>query len=532
MSIVGRNLVWLLMTQLASWAMTLATLLIVPDALGRVDLGKLGFALAYVGFFQLVASLGTSTFIVKEIARDHALVGPYVVNGVVLKIGLALVLSFAALGFGALRGYDRELMALIALGCVSMLFAVVNEMFVGGLSGMSRMAKPAVFTAAQVYVSGIGGILIVKAGYGLVAYAAWLTLSGIVPVLATGRLVWPHLRGHWHIDPQLWRILIRGGLPFFVIVALNVVYSTIGIPILRAISGDGAVGDYDLAVRWATIPIFVSTAVAAAYFPAFSAEAAKDPTEFASLVRRAMRIVLLVSIPAGIGLSLVAGDIIAQFHTVQFERAIPVLRIAALEVPFAALDTVLAMALVASEKARRFVIVGAVAAVLNPIACVIVIRIADDRGNGATGLAIASLVTELFIMAGTVRLLPRSVVDGRTVRWCLRCAAAAIAMVPAVWLANDQPLIVEAFVGIVAYGVASLAFGTVSMATVRGVVHQVLDAVGLARPQPVTRSDDGATDLGGHLHTEPGGQDRGGGDERAGERASVVRPDDHRPEHE
>ena len=532
MSIVGRNLVWLLMTQLASWVMSLATLLIVPDALGREDLGKLGFALAFVGFFQLVASLGTSTFIVKEIARDHALVGSYVVNGVVLKVGLALVLTAAALGFGAFRGYDSQLMALIGLGCVSMLFSVVNEMFVGGLSGMSRMAMPAVFTAAQVYVSAIGGILIVKAGYGLVAYAAWLTASGIVPVLATGRLVWPYLRGHWRIDPRLWRILIMGGLPFFVIVALNVVYSTIGIPILRAISGDGAVGDYDLAVRWATIPIFVSTAVAAAYFPAFSAEAAKDPTEFASLVRRAVRIVLGVSVPAGIGLSLVAGDIIDQFHTAQFAEAIPVLRIAALEVPFAALDTVLAMALVASEKARRFVVVGAVAAVLNPIACVIVIRIADDRGNGATGLAIVSIVTELFIMVGTVRLLPRTVFDRRTVVWCLRCWTAALAMVPVVWIANEQPLVVEALVGVVVYGVASLVLGTVSLATVRGGVHQVLEAVGFARPQPATRSDDGAADLGSDLHAEPGGQDRGGGEERVGEHSSVVRPHDHRPEHE
>ncbi len=277
----------------------------------------------------------------------------------------------------------------------------------------------------------------------------------------------------------------------------------------------------------------MSTAVAAAYFPAFSAEAAADETEFASLVDRAARIVLGVSIPAGIGLSLLAGDIITQFNE-GFPESIPTLRIAALEVPFAALDTVLAIALVASDRARRFFVIAAAAAVLNPIACIIGINIADGRGNGATGLAIVSIVTEIFIMIGTLLLLPRAILDRATVWWCGRCAIAAIAMVPVVLLAADQPMVVKALIGAAVYAVASFALGTVSIGVARSGVHQVLEAVGLARPtpSPATRSDDGAADLGGDLHTESGGQDRGGGDERVDERPSLVRPHDHRPEHE
>jgi O-antigen/teichoic acid export membrane protein len=71
MSLVRKNIFWLLVSQGATWVATLATLLIVPNRLGSTEFGTFGFATGYVQFFTLVAGLGTSIYLSRAIARDH-----------------------------------------------------------------------------------------------------------------------------------------------------------------------------------------------------------------------------------------------------------------------------------------------------------------------------------------------------------------------------------------------------------------------------------------------------------------------------
>ena len=98
MSAVNRNLVWLLISQagdvgdepssrcsscLGSWA--------------RRRSARTASSVAYVGFFGLAVGLGTSTFLVREIARDHSVVPSYLFNAMVLKLVLTTVLGGVAM---------------------------------------------------------------------------------------------------------------------------------------------------------------------------------------------------------------------------------------------------------------------------------------------------------------------------------------------------------------------------------------------------------------------------------------------------
>ena len=62
----------------------------------------------------------------------------------------------------------------------------------------------------------------------------------------------------------------------------NLIYGTIDVPILDFISGDDAVAWYAVAYRWVGIPVFIATAVVAAYFPRFSAHGKARSPEFAA----------------------------------------------------------------------------------------------------------------------------------------------------------------------------------------------------------------------------------------------------------
>ena len=85
MNLIRRNILWLLVSQLATWTATFAALVIVPNKLGSTDFGTLAYARRVQSFFTLIAGLGTSLFLSRAIARDYSLMGSYIWNGVLLK---------------------------------------------------------------------------------------------------------------------------------------------------------------------------------------------------------------------------------------------------------------------------------------------------------------------------------------------------------------------------------------------------------------------------------------------------------------
>ena len=70
MNMIRRNLVWLLFAQTATWVVSISLLLVAPRVLGDRMFGDLSFVIVFVSFFELVANMGTNTFVIKSIARD------------------------------------------------------------------------------------------------------------------------------------------------------------------------------------------------------------------------------------------------------------------------------------------------------------------------------------------------------------------------------------------------------------------------------------------------------------------------------
>ncbi|NNE11571.1 MAG: flippase [Ilumatobacter sp.] len=476
MSKVGRNMLWLLASQLATWAASLVTVIVAPDLLGSADFGALSYAQGFVMFFTLVAGLGTSTLLSRAIARDEELAGPYVWNGIVLKVVLGSACAVAAVSLAYALGNRGETLTLIVILSGGMIAHVIGEVAAGALFGLQRMAGVSFWLVIQVYLQTVLGVLVLVLGGGVVAYGLVLTGSALLPVFAQLWLIAPQVRGHLHLDRAIWRLLLTGGVPLMALAFFNVIYGTVNVPILHFIAGEQQVGWYSLAARWVGIPVFITTAVSAAYFPEFAKHGRSLSPEFAPLVNRAIGIVLLVVTPGAVGIALVADDLIRLLYSDgEFERSIVLIRILAIQMPITAMDTLLAHALVASDRLNRYLAVSAGAAVLNPIACVVTIQLMQERyGNGAIGTALVMVATELFVMFGAWRLRSSGVVDGAVLRHVGRIVLASAAMAAVVLVLRDRHLVVQIAAGAATYAIAAPAFGAVSLREIRDVRERVL----------------------------------------------------------
>jgi O-antigen/teichoic acid export membrane protein len=477
-----RNIAHLLVFQVLTWLVSFVFLIYGPRHLGSAAIGAATYAIAYVGFFALFAGLGTSTLLVRDIARDHSRLSQYVYNATLLKLVTVVVVPIVGIGFAVLIGNSGDRLTLIVLGFIGMAFATLSEVAVGALNGLEIISRPAFLGVVQVYIANGIGILALAMGYGVIVWGAIVTFSAFVPLVASFWMLRPHLQRPVHFDPKVWRHLFRDGIPLMTLVVFNVIYGTIDIPILGAITDDHTVGLYGVAYRWVGIPIFITTAVVTSYFPRFSAHGSPLTPEYPRLVNQSVRIVMLAAVPSSIGLAMVADDLVHLVYTPEFYGSISLIQILALHIPLAAMDTVLASALIAANRQRRYLYVALGAAILNPIACVLLIHWADNRfGNGAIGAAIVTVVTETYILVGALRLRVRGVFDRASTENVIRIIAAGLVMVPLLFLGGSLPLLVQVALGVASYPLALLLFRAVTVDEVR----RLLASLPFRRRRPV-----------------------------------------------
>ena len=245
-------------------------LVVVPNKLGSTDFGTFGYAAG------IRAVLRTGR---RDWARRFSCLGPSPATTaswartsgtrVLLKLAVWAVLSHRPLSAwptpSATVGRPSSSSRSIARGCCPYL---LSEVFFGALTGMQRIARPAMWTVVQIYFQTVVGILVLELGGGVVAYAVVVSIGGrCIPMVATALMVRPLVRGHRVFDFRIWRLLVVGGAPLLALAFLNLIYGTLDVPILHAIAGSEPVGWYAVALRWVGIPIFITTAVVTAYYP-------------------------------------------------------------------------------------------------------------------------------------------------------------------------------------------------------------------------------------------------------------------------
>jgi O-antigen/teichoic acid export membrane protein len=464
--------------QLISWVATAALTIVIPRYLGDVSLGRLAFALATTTTLGLLADIGITTYLGKEIARGRLPPASLLANALAMRIPLALVAAIASIAIVVYGGQDEESRALVYACSVAMILDSAGNVLLATLQGLGRLRAMALtlVTTKVVYAAlGIGSLI---AGFGSMgvafAGAASLAVGGAMSLRAVRASLPVRLR----VSLPEWRAIASRSLPFLVWQAGLVVYSTIDVVMLTFLTRDAVVGWYAAAERIVTITAFVPSVVMTVVFPALSA-ASHDPQAFGKLARRTLHSVVLVSLPLASGMMLVAGPLLDAFgYPPSFANSVLPLQLLALHIPLAAADTLIGSILVASDRQRQWAATAVAAAILNPLLNVAAIPLTQDIfGNGAVGASAVTTTTEVFMMIAGLRLMPRGVIDGATLVRLGKIVLAGALMAIAVWPVHQLALAIPVAVGALTYAAASLALRTFSIGEARAVIGHLRQRV-------------------------------------------------------
>ena len=372
--------------------------------LGTVGIGKVNYASSIISYFSLIASLGISTYAVREGARirdDKEKFNKFakeILNINLCTTVISYILLIIFLKLPVLTGY-KTLLVIFSAGIVfttigmEWLFVIQEE--------YSYITKRAVLFQ---FLSLVLLFLLVRSKEDYFWYAA-------LTVISSGGSAILNL---WHSRKFIdWREKYayeykKHLKPIFFIFGTSLassIYMTMDTTMLGAMKGDSAVGIYTAAVK---VNLVISTligTISSTILPRVSYYIGNGlKREYEKLMKSSMDVLLMISVPAVIGMICTSDILIFLFSGKDFIGGTTAAKILSAKVLVGAVNRVFAYQICTPYKKDKEVLIStAGGAVFNLLANGILIPIA-----GVNGAAIATLFSELvvfLILAGYARKL-------------------------------------------------------------------------------------------------------------------------------
>jgi O-antigen/teichoic acid export membrane protein len=200
-----------------------------------------------------------------------------------------------------------------------------------------------------------------------------------------------------------------------------------------------------------------------AVFPALSRMQVSDSDSSIKLTRLSFDLLNLVAIPIGLGLLVIADQLVVLVFGPDFAGSGPVLMVFGIVLIFMYQNTIIGMTLIAADRQKPWTRVIVIAALLSvPLDLVFIPWCQQVFNNGAIGGALAFVVTEIFMLTAGIRLLPKGTLNQDNLSYALRTVLAGLIMLVSIWWLRDRFLLIPIAVGVVVYLVCSFSLRLVT----------------------------------------------------------------------
>lgn len=428
-STVSENVAVLFIRQLFTWASTFVLLLFLPRYLGSENFGKFYLGQSLAAIFMVMIDFGGRYWITKEVSRHRDVVGQIMVDASALR-GLLWLFSVVAMNFyAAIAGYENTTRIVIAVFSVGLLWDAATKVIWSCYQGFEIMKYATYSSIASSAFISIVGVTALIMGVGPIGFSVVTVLGGLLSFIIcalfipTMTLIIPKVDFRNLIDH------LKHGLPYFLNTLFTTIYYRIDTVMLSLLTPTVVVGWYGASYRFFDALMFVPSILTIAVFPAMSRIFGEGDSISRSF-QKSLDFLFLLGVPISIGVFTFSKEIIDLFFGLsEFGPSVLVLKVFACGMIMVYIDFLLGITLLASDKQRQLSFVSLGALFINVGLNYMFIPIAQYMvGNGGIGSALATLITEFFVMFSMLMLLPKIIIEQSGITIQLKTLAAGLIM--------------------------------------------------------------------------------------------------------
>lgn len=393
MSSLAKNTFYNIVYKCLNMLFPLVTTIYVSRILLPVGIGRVSSAQNIVQYFVIIAALGIPTYGIKKVAecgsdkerRSKVFFELFVINSIST---ILCTLVYVLMVHNVTYFYDKKVLSLVV--GVQLVANVINvDWFYQGIEEY-RFIMIRSFIVKVLALCSV--LMFVKTQNDFIIYALISALSAVanyifniinirkyIIVRKQQLLLGPHIKSVMYLLAAT--------------IAIEI-YTLADTTMLNLMKGDEVVGYYTSAMKIVGIIRTLIAAICAVYLPKLSYYYANDEKEkFYSLAKNGINILLTFSIPAAVGLNLLAKDCVAIIFGNTFSGSIMVMQILSISIITVALSNFMGYQILVTAGKEKIVMISTViAAVINIIMNYFLII-----PYAHYGAAIASVVSEGFI---------------------------------------------------------------------------------------------------------------------------------------
>lgn len=374
----------------------------VGRVLGPSGTGKVDFATSVVGYFALIAQLGTPTYGIRACAKvrdDKRLLSKTVIELFTINIVMTII-SYVLLGLAIffVPKFQTDKCLLLIISSTMFFNAIGIEYLYRGLEQYSYITLRSLVFKAIAFIS---IFLLIKKAEDYVVYGA-ITIfatsaSNIMNLLHSRKMVSLKKIGKLDIKQHIKPILL-----FLAMSCATTIYLCLDRVMLGFIKSDVDVGYYGAAVKIKSILVGIVTSLGAVLLPRASYYVEHGlMDEFRKITTKALRFVFVVSTPLMIFFIIFARSGILVVSGEEYIPAVPAMQFIMPTLLFIGITNILGIQILIPLGKERYVLYSEIAGAIIDL----VLNIWLIPAYGATGAAVGTVVAEFAVLIVQVVLL-------------------------------------------------------------------------------------------------------------------------------
>jgi O-antigen/teichoic acid export membrane protein len=375
----------------------LVVVAVVARHLGPADFGLLSYAFALASLFAIVGHLGLDSLIVRELVLEPEKATNVLGTVFTMKVAAYLLAALALLVYTTLlKNHSQTEVHLLYLAAASIALAPAMT-FTSWFHAKVLARYVSISGTLALLVAGFGKLALVFVGAGVIAIAA-MNVVQIVFAAAIGIFFYIRIKGppltSWEFSPEAARALLSESWMIFLGSIFAVIYLKIDQVMLRWLVGPQEVGVYAVAAQLSEAAYFIPTAIVASVFPKLIELRKTDEVAFHLRLQTLFDLLALAALAVLLSVLLLGESIVTVIFGAPYYKAVPILVVHILAVPFIFLRFAFSKWIIIEEFAVFSLITQGLGALMNVVLNMVLIPYI--AGLGAAMATVASYATASY----------------------------------------------------------------------------------------------------------------------------------------
>lgn len=421
---IAKNTIVLLISQVIMYGLAFLYTIYSARYLGVEGFGILSFALAFTGIFNVLADLGLSTLTTRDVSRDTTLTNKYVVNIIFIKIILGIITFLLTATTVNLLNYPKETTYIVYIISLSIIVGNFSIILYPIFQAYQKMEYQALSQILNSFVLFISALFAISQGFDIVKFATIYLTTNLI-VLIYNFIVYFLKFGmiKINIDFKFWRYLIKEALPLSLSLIFSTITFRIDTVILSSIINNTAVGLYTASYKLMEATLFIPMVLSIAVLPVFSNFYLSSKKSLEISYEKSIKYLIILGLPASVGTTLLAREIIILIYGQGFTDSIISLQILIWTIPFIFLTYIFKVFFVSTNKQTVLLKIIIINMIFN-----IILNITLIPNFSYIGASLVTVLTELLSAILCFHFLSRFIVKINLIKLIFKPIFACIIM--------------------------------------------------------------------------------------------------------